>query len=107
MDRTALRVHGAQDVIDSAILAARVHGLQADQQRALALGVKAVLQLAQLLTVLFDLRLGCRVGIVLALVVGIDLVKPDFRAGLHLELSVIVHYAVLCFRLACADAGAG
>ena len=46
---TALRVHRAQDVVDRPVLAARVHPLQADQERAPSIGVEQLLELAQLL----------------------------------------------------------
>ena len=52
---TTLRVHGAEHMIDCAILARRVTPLQADQQRALALGIHEVLQVVQLLIVSRDL----------------------------------------------------
>jgi hypothetical protein len=46
MDARALRVHGAQDMIDGSILTSGIQGLQADQKRALVLGVEKILQFA-------------------------------------------------------------
>jgi hypothetical protein len=73
-----LRIHGAEHVIDDPILAARVHRLQADEQRALAFGVEQLLQRPELAAVLLDL--GRRV--LAALMVALEK-DPRARATLN------------------------
>jgi hypothetical protein len=50
-DLTALRVHGAQDVIDRAVLAARIHSLKADEERRATIGVEQLLELPELVLI--------------------------------------------------------
>src|SRR5260370_9739905 len=57
-DQHTLWVEVAHDVGDGAVLAARVHALQHDEQRPLVLRVKALVPLEQDVLVLFDVALG-------------------------------------------------
>lgn len=68
-----------------------VQPLQADEQRALTLRVHQVLQVVQLLTVLFDLRQGMLVGFMLFLEAGVDLAEIDLAARLDAESFDVVH----------------
>ena len=92
-------------MVDGAVLAGGVPALQADQQRALALGVHQVLQVAQLLGVGLDLGQGVLVGLVLVLEAGVDLAQIDLAARLHAELLVVVHRSSTPFGSAAGAAG--
>ena len=54
----ALRVETRHDMLDHAILAGGIHPLQHDQQRPAAVGIEALLQLAEALEVVREHRLG-------------------------------------------------
>src|SRR5450759_5267571 len=62
----ALRVQPRHDMLDQAVLAGRVHGLQDDQQRALILRVQLILVLPQVRNTLLQLALGILLRDVLA-----------------------------------------
>src|SRR5215472_6423442 len=53
-DLAALRIDAAEDVLDRAVLAGRIHGLENQQQRPAVLGVKSLLEVAEPLAVGFD-----------------------------------------------------
>ena len=68
----ALRIHAGHDVLDGAVLAGGIHGLEDQQQRPAVLGIEFVLQLGQLLRLLLlqVLRFGLEVRIKAAGVAG-------------------------------------
>src|SRR4029077_12774262 len=73
----ALRVHGVEHVAHHAVLAAGVEGLQYDEQRLVTVRIQQVLQLAQALEVLLDLRPRLFVRYVLTRVGGVDLAESN------------------------------
>jgi hypothetical protein len=78
----ALGVEAAHHVADRAVLAAGVHGLQDDQERAPVFGIEQVLQLLQPLDVLREEIVGGVLARDAGRVVGIDAGQPDLRSGL-------------------------
>src|SRR5208337_4575949 len=73
-DARALRIEGAEDVIDRAVLPAGVESLQDDQDRVLVLGVKDSLLARELLAVVLRLLLRFGFRCVFAFVGRIELV---------------------------------
>jgi len=82
-DVAALGVDAVHDLLDNAVLAAGVEGLEDDQQGMLALGPQDLLQLGQA----FDITLGVLSGlilvVVLAVVVGVIVDQVDLVSGLQ------------------------
>ena len=81
----ALRVHGAQNVVDDAVFAAGVDGLKANEERMPVLGVEQVLQLAELLLIVLDF-IGR--GLWAFVTTGerrVEFLEPDFASRLDFE----------------------
>jgi len=86
-----LRVHGAHDVLDSAVLAAGIHRLQTDQERPLVLRVHQILQAAQLLAVGYDFAPGGRLVFMRGVEMGIDVRKLDPMPGFDVEFLTVMY----------------
>ena len=85
VDPRPLGVHRTEDVIDGAILSGGIQRLQTDEQRAFALSIKQILQLAQLHVESLDLlhrRLLLRM---VSREARVDLLQADFAAWSDLE----------------------
>src|SRR2546426_3422753 len=86
VDLAALRVEGGHHVLDHAVLARSVHGLEDDQQGAAVRGVKHVLQRSEILGVPPEQLLIMLVGLVERLDEGRPLVELDVRGGCNVKL---------------------
>ena len=72
-------------MLNGAVLAAGVDALQHDEERAPPFGVEEILENAEALQVLGELRGGSGLGDAVC-VRGVDIVQFDARAGTHQEL---------------------
>src|SRR5271170_2978488 len=88
-DARAVRIEGAEDVIDRAILPAGVEGLQDDQDRVLVLGVKDSLLTRELLAVILRLLLRFGFRCVFAFVGRIELVQLDLGVRVDPKLFAV------------------
>ena len=80
-----LRVHRAQHVVDHAIFAAGVQGLQADEKGMAVLCVEQVLELAEFLLIIGDLLGRGLVALVAVREGGIDLLEFYFGSRRNFE----------------------
>ena len=94
-DARALRIEGAEDVIDRAVLPAGVEGLQDDQDRVLVLGVKDSLLTRELLAVVLRLLLRFGFRFVFAFIGRIELVQLDLGVRVDPKLFAVVHSFLL------------
>src|SRR5262245_64201516 len=73
--RCSLRIESGEDMIDRAVLAARVQGLQDDQNGVFLLGIEQGLHLAKLLAVVLQFLRRRLMGLVMALEGRIDVLE--------------------------------
>ena len=90
---TALGVHRPEDMVNRPVLSPRVHPLQADQERALAIRVEQLLQLAEFFPVSLDLLGRVLVALMVVLEPRIDVLELDFGARRHSEPIEVFHFA--------------
>ena len=91
----ALRVHSGHDVLDRAVLAGRVHGLEHDQHRVHIGGVEQLLCRRQLRDVLLQVLDRTRLQFAFSQILELAVARParvvvlqaEFPTGLHLEQS--------------------
>ena len=90
-DARSLRIEGGEDMIDRAVLAGGIEGLQDDEHGMPLFGIEQRLKLAELLLVVGD-RVGGLLGIlVVALEPGVDPAKADLSSGFDGELLAVIH----------------
>src|SRR5271166_3865848 len=94
-DARALRIEGAEDMIDRAVLPASVEGLQDDQDRVRMLGVEDSLLARELLAVVLRLLLRFGFRCVFAFVGRIELVQLDLGVRVDPKLFAVVHSFLL------------
>jgi len=86
-DAAALRVHAGHDMLDRAVLSARVHALKNDQQGARAVSIQPFLQLIELGNVLGRSGFGFGLpGLALFVGTGIVGIKPGLMRYLSMSL---------------------
>ena len=85
-DLAALRIDAGHDVLDGAVLAGGIHGLENQEQRILVVGVKQALLLAQFFGVFDKLLLAVIIGFVKRLHLGRPLLEPDGCAFANPEI---------------------
>jgi len=86
-----LWIGAADHVADHAVFAGGIEALQHDQQRALAFGVKPVLQPRQVFHLARNFRSVVVVALVLAFVAGVNIGEFDLAARRHQKFFLEIH----------------
>ena len=87
----ALRVHGAENVIDRTVFASGIDGLKTDEERVATLGVKQVLQVAQLFLVVSDLIRRGFVVLVTVFERWVEFAELDLATRFDPEFLEVIH----------------
>ena len=80
VDLASLRIHAGHDVLHNSIFAGRIQSLQDDQHRPIALGIKLVLQVGEMIGALLQQLFSVLFGAKMAGVLGIEILQPEFVA---------------------------